>query len=372
MRLDPKATKVERVLQHERQLVCCRLSPDGAFLYAAGYDGQLHRWALDKNPKPAAESKPGKKGAAQALTYADRHEAFPAHGGWVETMALHPDGSRLFTADSWGGVQCWPIGPGKLTPRWSIKDAHATWLRRLALSPRGDRLATCGNDRMVRVFSAADGKLLHELKGHDHQVQSVAFHGDGKGLASGDLFGVVKHWDLAGGKCARTLDASKLYKKFHQYDQGGVRCMTFDTEFRTLYCAGFEGTNANQAQGHPTVVALDWERGSQQVLLTVKTPFAGPILDVVYHPAGYLIGAGSSEAGGALWFWKPGQEKEEHLVKHANSFRGLGLHGDGVRLVAAAFGDLGGQRGGNGRRLDARGEYPGFGGSVVFYSLGQV
>ncbi|MBM4069395.1 MAG: hypothetical protein FJ271_10670 [Planctomycetes bacterium] len=347
MKIEPKATKLERVVRYERQMHCCRLSPDGAYLYGAGFDGRLHRWTLNQK---------------------DRHESFAAHQGWVETMVLHPDGSQLFTADSWGQVSCWPVGPGIPKRRWTIQDAHLTWLRRVTVSPRGDRIATCGNDHKVRVFSSGEGKLIRELTGHEHAVLSLAFHADGKSLTSGDLFGNVRHWDLSTGKCLRSLDASRLYKKFHQYDQGGVRCMTFDTAFRCLYCGGFEGTNANQAQGTPTVIALDWASGKIQTIMTPRNAFTGPILDVVYHPAGYLIGAGSSEAGGVLWFWKPGQAKNQHEVRYENSFRGLDLHRNGARLAAAAFGDRGGQRGGNGRRL-TNGEYVGFEGSIALYTL---
>lgn len=345
--IDPSATKLDRTVPSERQLICCRYSPDRKFLFAAGYDGQLHRWSLaDKS-----------------------HEAFPAHRGWVEGMVLHPDGSQLFTADSWGQIHCWPVADGVLKPKWSVADAHSTWLRRIAISPDGKTLASCGNDCLVRLFSTEDGKPIRELGGHGRHVQSIAFDRNGKTLASGDLRGVVKQWDTTTGKCLRDLDASKLYKKFHQYDQGGVRAMTFDSEFRTLYCAGFEGVNANQAQGVPTVVAFDWSSGKQVVLMRPKADFKGPIVDVVYHPAGYLIGAGSSEGGGALWFWKPGEPEDTHVLKYQFSFRGLALHNDGLSLAAAAFGDAGGQRGGNGRRLDAKGEYPDFQGTIVLYAL---
>lgn len=350
MKIVPKATKQERVLRFERQLICVRYSADAAHLYAGGFDGQLHRWALNEK---------------------DQHESVPAHSGWIETMAQHPDGSRLFTADSWGQVHCWTIGAGRPTRRWTIQEAHSTWLRRIAINAAGEQIATCGNDGIVRVFATGDGKLIRELRGHDRHVQSVAFHADGRNLASGDLFGCVKHWDLDSGKCLRTLDAAQLYKKYQQYDQGGVRCMTFDTEHRTLYCAGFEGTNANQAQGVPTVVALDWASGKRLLTMTPRNAFNGPILDIVFHPAGYLLGAGSSEAGGALWFWRGGQEKDEHEVRYGHSFRGLALHRDGTRLAAAAFGDSGGQRGGNGRRL-VNGDYVDFQGSVVLYTLAQT
>ncbi len=342
---DPKATKEDRVLKHDRQLVCCQFSPDGKHLFAAGFDGLLHRWKLED----------------------DTHATFKSHGGWVESMLVHPDGKRLFTADSWGQVHCWPVAGEKLKPQWTIDAANSTWLRKLAISPDGQQLATCGNDRMVRVFSATDGKPTQELAGHEHCVQSVAFHNDGKSLVSGDQHGFLKHWDISTGKCVRDFRADKLFKVYYQYEQGGVRSMTFDPEFKTLYCAGFEGRNANQADGDPTVVAFDWPSGKQTLVMKPSQAFKGPIMDVAFHPAGYLIGCGSSEGGGVLWFWKPGEAKEFHMVKNATSFRGIGLHPDGQRLAGTAFGDRGGQRGGNGRRLNKEGEYPGFAGHIVLY-----
>lgn len=347
---EPKNVKEERVIQHDRQLACCRFSPDGAYLFAAGFDGLLHRWKLGEE---------------------EVHDAFAAPGGWIESLVLHPDGERLLTADSWGQIRCWPVAGDKLAPLWSIEGANASWLRRLAVSPDGKWIATCGNDRMVRVFSAADGKPAKEFAGHEFCVQSVAFHNDGKSLVSGDQHGVVKHWNLDSGKCERDLDASKLFKVYHQYEQGGVRVMTFDPEFKTLYCAGFEGENANQAHGKPTVVVLDWESGKQKLTMTASQDFKGPILDVAFHPAGYLIGAGSSEAGGVLWFWRPGEAQECHLVKNVTSFRGIALDPEGQRLACAAFGDRGGQRGGNGRRLNKDGQYEGFAGNIVLYTTSE-
>lgn len=347
--IDPTKAKEERVVNNERQLLSLRFSPDGKFIFAGGYDGRLYRWNLSD-----PESK---------------LEGFDAHGGWVEGMELHPDGKRLFTADSWGQVHCWTISDGAMKPDWTIERANTTWLRDLAVSPDGKHIATCGNDKAVLVFSAADGKPVHKLAGHADHVHSVTFHSDGNSLVSGDLRGVVKHWKLADGKCARDLDAGKLFKTYYQYEQGGVRCMTFNSDFSTLYCGGFEGTNANQGHGIPTIVAFDWKTGKQQVVMTPKDGFAGPALEIAYHPAGYIMGAGSSEGGGRLWFWKPGEEKESHFLKNVTSFRRIALSPDGTRVAATAFGDRGGQRGGNGRRLTKDGEYVGFAGNMVLYTL---
>jgi WD40 repeat protein len=344
--LDPKKLQAVATLPNELQFTVCRFSPDGDFLFAAGYDGRLYRWHLESRKK----------------------ESFDAHRGWVEAMVLHPDKQRLFTADSWGQVHCWEISASRMKPLWSIESACGSWLRSLTVSTDGRSLATCGNEPIVRLFSADGGKLVHELRGHEQPVFSVAFTPDGTALASGDRFGNVRHWDVSKGKSIRELDARRLYKPFHHYQQGGVRAMTYDPSGNTLYCAGFEGTNANQAQGNPMVIPFDWKTGVAQAVMTPTEPFIGPIMDIAFHPQGYLMATGSSEGGGAIWFWKPGEAKSAHRVTFQNSFRRMDLSPDGKRVAIAAFGDLGGQRGGNGRRLNKGGEYVDFGGSVALYA----
>ena len=252
-KFEPKNSKEERVLIHDRQLVSCRFSPDGTLLFAAGFDGKLHRWNLaelakdDKvqNEDDPDEAKTKAKKVGDQPTEDKHRDSFTATGGWIESMAILPDGTKLLTADSWGQVRCWPVSSEKLEPIWTIADANQSWLRALTVSPDGSRFATCGNDYVIRVFSTSDGNRTAELKGHEHCVQSLAFHKDGNILVSGDQHGVVKHWDVESAKCVRDLDATKLFKVYYQYEQGGVRAMTFDTDYSTLYCAGFEGTNAN-------------------------------------------------------------------------------------------------------------------------------
>jgi WD40 repeat protein len=158
MNFDFQSVQPQRTWQHDAQLTCCRFSPDGQSLIAAGHLGQLHRYRLE----------------------GDEHESIEAHRSWVEAMQWTPDRSHLLTADSWGQVCCWRWEDGRLQtpPVWRIASACASWLRDLAISPDGRWLATCGNEPVVRVFSTRDGKLIHELRRHEHPVMSVAFAPD--------------------------------------------------------------------------------------------------------------------------------------------------------------------------------------------------
>ena len=97
-------------------------------------------------------------------------------------------------------------------------------------------------DAAPRVWSADDGKKVAELAGHGEHVFAVAFHPDGKSLVSGDLKGVVKHWDVATGKCGRDLDAKVLFLVSRLQDTGGVRWLQFDPKGETLACAGTKPT----------------------------------------------------------------------------------------------------------------------------------
>ncbi len=69
-------------------------------------------------------------------------------------------------------------------------EAHRGWVRALGVSLDGKILASGGNDRIVRLWEAASGRLVHELSGHLNHVYSLEFHPDGQSLLSGDLRGL--------------------------------------------------------------------------------------------------------------------------------------------------------------------------------------
>jgi WD40 repeat protein len=198
-------------------------------------------------------------------------------------------------------------------------------------------VASGGNDHKVKVWSATDGKLVRELEGHASHVYNVAFHPDGKQLASCDHRGVVKHWDLAKGICARDLDAALLskYDPTFRAHIGGARAMTFNAEGTQLACAGITNvSNAFAGVGNPVVVLFDWASGKRVQQLAPQQAFQGTMWGVVSHPAGFWVGvAGGS--GGALYFWKGDQAAAFHTVKLPQNARDLDAHPDGFRLAMA-------------------------------------
>ena len=96
-RFEPKepATKPPTVTA---QLGTIRYSKCGRFLIGGGFDGRVHRWDVS-GPTPR-ELPP-----------------LVGHGGWVQTLAVHPGGRGVVTGDSWGSCKVWDIADPAAKPK---------------------------------------------------------------------------------------------------------------------------------------------------------------------------------------------------------------------------------------------------------------
>lgn len=333
-RHEPKET---RVLKLDHQLCIVRFSPCGKFLVAGGFEGRVQRWDATAETFPALPPLVG-------------------HNGWVQALAFHPDG-RLFTADTWGRLCCWPHAAKESKPLWTVAQAHDGWIRQLAVSPDGKTLASCGRDGVVRLWSPEKGSKQRELTGHGEDVFAVAFHPDGKTLVSGDLKGVVKQWDLATGRVLRDLDARRLYRMDRIQDVGGVRCLAFDRTGKLLACAGSEPTSGGFVQGTPMILVFDAAGG--KLLHTHKFGAAndGFIYDLAFHADGFVMAVTSGQPGsGKLLFHRPGDAQPFFITTKMANCHALAVHPAGRRLVVSA---TNGSSNGNGRLLNKNKEYPG-------------
>jgi WD40 repeat protein len=121
---------------------------------------------------------------------------------WDGGARLSADGQRLYLASSEAGghqfaLQCRRVASGqKLWQSESIQDGDLT---ALALSPDGQFLASGSgtHDPSIRIWDAANGKLLHRLDGHSGWVSEIAFTRNGQRLISAASDQTIRFGDTA-------------------------------------------------------------------------------------------------------------------------------------------------------------------------------
>jgi WD40 repeat protein len=102
-----------------------------------------------------------------------------------------------------GELKIWRTCDGRLMREF--RDAHRDTVLAVRFSPDGQRLASAGADRVIKIWSVDDGRLIRVLSGHAGHVLSLSWSGDGAQLVSGGADQVLKLWDVAEGSLVRTM-----------------------------------------------------------------------------------------------------------------------------------------------------------------------
>jgi len=196
------ATGDERPLEIavESDVAALTLSADGSLL--AFIDGE---------PKASAEVSFGHLRLIDVATGQERPTLIK---DTVYSLAFSPDGETL-AAVSGGGTTVLLLDVESGQVRTTIDDFTAL-IAAVAFSPDSRLLAVAGGEMdgyyypapayeeeaaqaELKIFSAASGKLLLALAGHQHLVTSAAFSPDGHTLATGSWDRTVRLWDCAAG-----------------------------------------------------------------------------------------------------------------------------------------------------------------------------
>ncbi len=221
------------------------------------------------------------------------------HPNLVDSAAFDKTGTLLATGCHDGIVRIFDLAkPG--TPPKEIKAHVAMPLPHpvyvVAWSPDGKAIASGSYDKSIKLWDAAAGTLIREIKahpdlpaGHRDQVFCLAFSKDGKQLASGSSDRTVKLWDTATGKLIRDFLNPNL--KPPGADQptpshpGFVHAVRFSPNGLTLLSAGSAPRNLGSLAVW-TVADGKWKAGGE-------VPF-GPIyaLDVTADGKSVLLGCG--------------------------------------------------------------------------------
>ena len=218
-----------RVLRgHERELGSIVFSPDGRRLASCSLDSTIRIWdlATDKvlhtlkgHAEPTSSlafSADGKQltsvsFAGTIMTWDVESGALlrarPKHLGPVLAtgfiVAFRPDGRRLASTPDDMTVRVWDVATGQ--EQWAKPPRIGlTPPMTLAYSADGRRIAAAATG-VIKVWDADTAAELHSFAGTQHMVHFLAFHPDGRQLATASWDGLVTLWDIDTGKKVHTL-----------------------------------------------------------------------------------------------------------------------------------------------------------------------
>ena len=119
----------------------------------------------------------------------------------VRSVAVTPNGRRVLASCYRFGASTlaiWNVDTGK--PQFALEMPIYSWITEqiqpIAVSPDGSRAICASLEFTLVVWDLANGKKLHELRGHDAEVLALAVTPDGRQLLSASTDCTIRTWDL--------------------------------------------------------------------------------------------------------------------------------------------------------------------------------
>lgn len=234
---DPETGAMIKTLRgHDGWVQSCGLTGDGSRVVSASHDGRVKFWDVQGYEEArvlrghvleghldavfaAAYAPDGRRVATasrdrtaktwDANTGAELLQFREGHEFTTATAVFFPDGKRLLTTAIDNTTRIWDVATGSELAKLRLQ---GTGLRGAAAVSHDGRWIVTGSQRphdneawAAKLWNVADGRLVHELKGHKTEVSAVAFSPDGRLVFSGDRNGRGILWDRETGQQLATL-----------------------------------------------------------------------------------------------------------------------------------------------------------------------
>ena len=279
-------------------------SPDGRRLYASG-TGMGGIKVFDPDREPRGRGVRGWLGQLGALTF-DREG--------LRVLGIEWEYGELASADPVDGAvtveQMLPVTDARRWPRGDF--AFSPDGRRVAAPSRGDRT-------MVGVWDVTIGRPITKLRGSAGWVSAVAFHPDGRSLATAAVgpkrTATVTLWSLDSGRMTRSFES----------EVAPVEALAFSGDGRKVAAGG----GPRGGPGHVVV----WDAETRAVLGSLDT--GGEVKFLAFHPDGVRLAvADFSEAKVHLWDLAAGRSIAS---PGPDTVSCVGFTPDGSRLAAVGY-----------------------------------
>jgi WD40 repeat protein/serine/threonine protein kinase len=242
------------------------------------------------------------------------------HAKGAFDLAWSSDGKRIATCAPDGTARIWDAATGV---ELAVCRGHiSTDVRSIAFSPDGKQIVTaCAADPIARVWDADMGKELLELKGHAQSAFQVAWSRDGLHIATGGEGGdtTVRLWDARTGREIHCLRGHA----------GPVTSVAFSPDSHRLFSSSYDG------------VVREWDVAGGKDLLPPSVGHTGQVSAVAIGPDGRTLASGGDDHTVRLWdlaAWKKSEALApvRTLSRHSDRVTALAFSRDGKRLASSS------------------------------------
>jgi WD40 repeat protein len=219
-----------------------------------------------------------------------------SHDAVVWCVAFSPDGKTLGSAGDDRIIKLWDAATGRL--RATLK-GHADVVWQVTWSPEGKLLASTSKDTTIRLWDPGTGKVKATLPGHVEWQSAVAFSPDGKTLAEGCPERTVRLWDVQTAKVRATLRWRKdwLAEQVAPLPKQEV-AVAFSPDRKTLASGNVDRT-----------ISL-WDVVTRKRRATLEDHI-GRMTCLAYSPDGKLL----ASAGGPVQLWDARTGKRQAVLE---------------------------------------------------------
>ncbi|KAG8957405.1 hypothetical protein FRC03_010191 [Tulasnella sp. 419] len=240
------------------------------------------------------------------------------HSSEVKCAIFSPDGSLIATGSSDRMVALWDARTGILV---HILRSHFSGILSLAFSPDSTQLVSCSHDRTIIVWDVSSGFLLNKLQLY-HNIDSprqVAFLPNGEQVYVSDGSSKIEVWDVATGYQAKMFihercSASHIF----------ASALAFSPDGKTIvFCKG--------------KTAVMWDLDAAFLLKTLEG-HSDNVTCVTFSPSGAYIASGSKDHTAMIWDANAGGDLVMTLDGHSSTISAIAFSSDDTQVASGSKG----------------------------------
>jgi WD40 repeat protein len=249
-------------------------------------------------------------------------------GGGIHAIALVGANDLLAAGTDDGRLLLWDTKSGSLRGEWI---AHGTWVRTIALSPDGTRIASGANDRLVHLIDVETGEAYsQQVRG---MVFDLEFDRSGTRLVTASQVDddplTDNEEDAEGGAEAIVWDAKRLTRTLPRpmLHRDAIWSVRFN----------HDGTRVVTASSDKTAQIWSTETGGA---LGPPLSHLEKVNDAEFSPDGEYLATVSEDQTARLWYVKWIESVRAaplaHVLQHTNAVLAARFSPDGSLLVTAS------------------------------------